>query len=235
MTTTCRQRNGKNTRLNCLSSEASAYKGSNHAPMTSLNTKTHRLALQQGSCFITKRSGEKGQQAKRDSFCHHAAATSNKLAYYCQQAHRWVRKTMVPPRCTVGFIPIWWWPLKSTRKSIIWKYANIQQLGCLPASGMFSEKERGSQIPLTRKYKCRHKSLNIKKKTVNYTGKLINTKGITNISFSFELSQQSLHTSIYYNVFHFFKGSFYCRFLFLTYYKCRKLCFICFEAHNSSS
>lgn len=186
--------------------------------------------------FYYKQKWEKGQQAKRDSFCHHAAATSNKLAYYCQQAHRWVRKTMAPPRCTAGFIPIWWWPLKSSRKSIIWKYANIQQLGCLPVSGMFLEEERGSQIPLTRTYKCRHKSLNIKKK-VNYTGKLINTKGITNISFSFELSQWSLHISkVFTTKFPIFlKDHFTVDFVFLTYYKCRKLCFICFEAHNSSS
>lgn len=96
----------ENTRLNCLSSKASAFKGSNHAPMTSLNTKTHRLALQQGCCFIKNRSEEKGQQAKRDSFCHHAATTSNKLAYYCQQARRRVKTTMAPPWCTAEFHPI---------------------------------------------------------------------------------------------------------------------------------
>lgn len=52
MTTACRQRNGISTCLNCLSSEASAYKGSNHAPMTSLNTKTHQLAPSKDSVLL---------------------------------------------------------------------------------------------------------------------------------------------------------------------------------------
>lgn len=64
MTTACRQRNGISTCLNCLSREASAYKGSNHAPMTSLNTKTHQLAPQQGGCFITNRSEKKDSKPR---------------------------------------------------------------------------------------------------------------------------------------------------------------------------
>lgn len=81
----------KHTRLNRLSGEASAYRGSKRTPVTSLDANTQQQSdrpLQQGCSFITNTSVEKGQRAKRDSFCHHAATTSNKLAYYCQQARR---------------------------------------------------------------------------------------------------------------------------------------------------
>lgn len=98
---------------------------------------------------------------------------------------------------------------------------------------VFSKRTRKPNS-LDKKIQTQTQELKHEEKKVNRTGKLINTKGITNIWFSFELSQWSLHMSkVFTTKLFFLKESFYCSlflFVFFTYYKCRKLCFLCFEA-----